>query len=279
MDLHQRIRALRRFVRMEEFMPVSPAEYLAERDRWIPAIQAFYEQREPQANPPHERSLIVVQMYRRQPWPWIRDLLEQVDVELLQRQPQLVSLDALEFYDDQPYSRDWGNGSFPTYWAESGDSARVGLTRAALDLDLPDRVPMLIGNWSFSPHILKTLIHCADPDETASVSAALAAAGIPRRQQMAALYGGSLLSYVDQRHSGPSTARHQLLSITQAGVGETAEMAEWLSRRAVYEEKCGFQGSSHTGRIPFELTVEIRDLLKQRLALHATPAFPAWVAP
>lgn len=265
-----RVRALDAYVRFRAPMPISPQDYLAERDAWQQAIGTLLERCSlTQASSFEEDVLVSIEVFRDQPWPWVRDLLAGATPDQIGAWSDTQLLRAWEHYAHRVSDAEWSRAAASEILV--GLTARVALTRLALREGLYDHAGALIRRDGPREVVRSLLVH-GGPGTSAGISGDLERAGVSRIYQMQSLFVGGVVNG-DTRHGlGHAQPLELLLAVTAGRLDEMHEMVVRLDRIA----KSGLVGMAArqmvlNQQIPIEVCEEVHRVLLSRIAMQSCP--------
>lgn len=253
MNHYERMVHLDRFIAFEAVPPVSAEQYQAERPEWLVAIQDC-----------HARGMfddhygagvsIALDVYRDEPWPWVRDLLGEMTgaqtVELVRmanaRAPIILAMKPLAADFKRRPALDYG--------------AQMALLRVALKWDLRVQAKCIATAGHRWHNVVRTLLRDSGPEGPASLIDQMVHAGIRRYDLLKAVIYGSrcdndeptrgykigFRELLEAVSNAPPSDLHTLLPVVESWVRQLHGMiirSSGTSHYQMYEEAENFRES------------------------------------
>lgn len=264
--IHDRVEALKAFISLEAPLPVSAAAYLADRQAWLEGIRGMYASRKDDADLMCECTLAAVEAFREQPWPWVKDLLGQMSVELFKRSVLFMDARSHLHHSQRIASSPWARACGTSL--NIGTTSRLIMTLAALNWELYEHARVLLGKGESRSTLVRSLLVHAGPGGVGSRVESLALAGMNRDEMLHDVYRGNLAYPTSRDRTEFASPREILMAITQDVGGEGPKLLATLTRFASIIAREEVIPSGPPLKVDLAVTQEVRDLLQHRLALQ-----------
>lgn len=266
MNLQERMGWLRTFVTLAHELPVTPSDYLKEREEWQAAVQALYAAREDQKIDFTGWALFAIEAFREMPYPWMDDIYSGMPPEELSRRVHRIVLRRQDYFVNELADSKWARCCIDAVL--DGEASLVALSRKALHLGLKRHLHALVKEtgpeMGRGRDIVRSLFAWGGSGNEMKMAQDLSSAGISRAFQVSAILYGGVLGHDTYRSVVTSSRRGQLLAITQAPAAEMPEIARIL--RADHEARGSFKST-----VPAEVLSEILEMVEKRIALQQVP--------